>query len=232
MKNRLLLFCVLINLAALFKITPILFLFLLVFSKDKNRYAYLVGSLCFYASLWAGSYLGSVDLYNSFFANVRSLSGEHGLYNPSTLALIKDLFFTIEPVLGSTMASNGPYVAYVVVVGTVLLISGRALLVLMRKNGGDKETVILFFSCLVYALILPRFKDYAYILLLLPAYYILARSRFRAGVYVSLFFIILLPLYKHMLNYSALIGAYCLWILYLKEIYSTEPVLQHTRHAV
>lgn len=64
-----------------------------------------------------------------------------------------------------------PTIITMVVIGlavTVVFLSGRACLLLKRSliDPEDNQKIILFLVCLVYALIHPRFKDYAYMLLM------------------------------------------------------------------
>ena len=86
-----------------------------------------------------------------------------------------------------------------------------------------------FMVSLVYALIQPRFKDYGYILLLVPSYYIIKNTRYtRIAPFLFLLFILsdrmMLPIaasiYDIIWAYYPLFVAYCVWGIYLYEIFS------------
>jgi hypothetical protein len=82
----------------------------------------------------------------------------------------------------------------------------------------------------VYALIHPRFKDYAYMLLIVPSFYIMKNIRFtKAFPFIFIFAILASPhlmlpgidvLSSVLWQYFPLMIAYTIWGLYLYEIYS------------
>jgi hypothetical protein len=95
----------------------------------------------------------------------------------------------------------------------------------------DKEMIVVFLVCLLYALIHPRLKDYMFLLLLVPSYYIIKNVRY-TQVAPFLFVLIilscnrlLLPIassvMKLMWIYYPLVIAYCVWAIYLHEIFTT-----------
>ena len=100
--------------------------------------------------------------------------------------------------------------------------------------------MILFLICLVYALIHPRLKDYAYMLLIVPCYYIMKTTRVNKAF--GFIFVLSILAAPHLLlpgfdilsalawRYFPLMIAYTIWWLYLYEIFSaakneTTPTL-------
>ena len=88
-----------------------------------------------------------------------------------------------------------------------------------------------FVVCLVYALIHPRFKDYGYILLLVPSFYIIKNIHYtKLTPYLFILFIMsnrmMLPIvssiYDVVWDFFPLMVAYCVWGIYLYEIFSLK----------
>jgi len=115
-------------------------------------------------------------------------------------------------------------VIYAVAVGVIVLATGAALRRL-RTNGGDgSQRTGIFLFCMAYAIILPRFPDYSYILLLVPTY-VLLRETDISGV-VPLFVLASLPVtgcrlpgggaWLMAFRYYPLLLAFAVWGLYLR----------------
>ena len=95
----------------------------------------------------------------------------------------------------------------------------------------NRQMLDVFLVCLAYALIHPRFKDYAYILLVVPAYYIIMSNRFtKANPFVFFLAILLYPpfiipgtetIFMFFWKYYPLMVAYAIWAMYLYEILSS-----------
>ena len=101
---------------------------------------------------------------------------------------------------------------------------------LRRLDVHDPEDriVIINVMCLVYALILPRFKDYSYILLLLPTYYMIVHMRFTPVFPFVYGLCVLSCLYMTLRDSGPWCGPYgtsihslwrtVVWYLYVREI--------------
>jgi hypothetical protein len=113
-------------------------------------------------------------------------------------------------------------------------LSGKAYFLLKHNQNDhpDREKMILFLICLVYALIHPRFKDYAYMLLIVPSYFIMKTTRLKnAFPFIFVLSILAAP---HLLlpgfdilsalvwRFFPLAIAYIIWGLYLYEIFSAS----------
>ncbi len=113
----------------------------------------------------------------------------------------------------------------------ILFASWKAYRRLRYTEREDKERLFLFLACLVYALILPRFKDYSYILLIVPAYFILKELTYWKAKPI-LFILIILPspinaslpgislISRVIWEYYSLFLAYSIWGLYIYEFFT------------
>jgi hypothetical protein len=231
LKRRLVLFCVFALLAASFKMTPIFFLVLLLISDHKKKYAYFVSAGSIFLAYLLIQYLIMPDMFTGFIRNALSVVGESGVVGPSTAKFVKEIFRLISKMFGPV----SPTLISMVIIGVaaiVVFLSGRACILLKRTltEHEDRQKIILFLVCLVYALIHPRFKDYAYMLLIVPSYYIMKNTRFtKAFPFIFIFAILASPhlmlpgidiLSSVLWQYFPLMIAYTIWGLYLSEIFS------------
>jgi hypothetical protein len=231
LKHRLVLFCTFVLLAASFKMTPVFFIVLLLTCDHPKRIQYFVCAAAVFLVYLGIQYLIYPDMFTGFLRNALTVVGESGAVGPSSQKFVKELFALISQMLGPVP----PVVISGVVLGLaalVVFLSGKAYLVLQRvlTDHPDREKLILFLVCLVYALIHPRLKDYAYMLLIVPSYYIMKTTRLKK-VFPFIFALsilaaprLLLPgfdiLSTLMWRYFPLMIAYLIWGLYLYEIFS------------
>ena len=231
LKKRPVLFCMFVLLAASFKMTPIFFLVLLLICDHEKKYIYLVGAGSVFLVYLLIQYLVFPEMFTGFIRNALTVVGESGAVGPSTEKFVKEIFRIIAKMFGPVP----PALITAVVIGLaamVVFLSGRACLLLKRSftDHEDSQKTILFLVCLVYALIHPRFKDYAYMLLLVPSYYIMKNIRFaKAFPFIFIFAILASPhlmlpgidiLSSVLWRYFPLVIAYTIWGLYLHEIFS------------
>lgn len=237
LKRRQLLFCTFILIAASFRIMPVLFLFLLWFLEDKKKYIYFCSSVIIFLIYLVIQYASAPHLFTGFLNNALiNLNYERGIVNPTTFTLTKDLFQILADKTGINVPNAFQLALVSVITITIILITRLAYIALKSANIKDKEKVILFLSCLVYALIQPRFKDYHYILLIVPAYFIMKRASY-VKAYPFIFIITVLSSHDiappgfnasryFLWEYYALITAYFVWGLYLYEIFICKNKLQ------
>jgi hypothetical protein len=174
LKRRFIYFGSLIVVAAAFKIVPILFLFLLWHCDDGRKYYYFGGFVFLFALFMGSSYIAAPELFAGFVHNALRFS-ERGIINPSNYSLIADFFKLLYLKTGVNAPGWIPATLFMGVAVVVLAVSYRAYKALKAVQILDRDLIVLFMACIVYALILPRFKDYSYILLLPPAYFIITR---------------------------------------------------------
>ena len=232
LRRRLRCFCILVLLAAAFRVTPIAFLLLLLLPGRSDRYRYLCGSAIVFAAYLGVQYVLLNYLFVGFLKNsTRLLSNPGGSINPATLPLVEELCRTIERSTDMALPQWIPFAAYAVIAVGVAGLTGVAYAVLRRSRTADADRISLFLACLVYALLMPRFKDYAYVLLIVPSYFLIVRAQ-HIKLSLALFIaailsttnplpgldLLLAQMGLNLWEYSPLLVAYGVWSLYLHEI--------------
>jgi Glycosyltransferase family 87 len=231
-KHRLVLFCAFCLLAASFKMTPSFFLVLLLLADDKKKYQYFVGAgFAFLAYLFI-QFIIVPDMVTSAFQNAFAVVSERGAIVPSTFTLISDVSNWLAKNAGLATPPAIPFFILAVIVIAVILLSYKAHARLKSVKVENREMLEVFLVCLVYALIHPRFKDYAYILLIVPAYYIIMHNHFtKVNPFVFFFAILVYPpfiipgtevIFIFFWKYYPIVVAYLIWAMYLSEIFSSD----------
>jgi hypothetical protein len=238
-KGRYKLFCLFILIASSFKMTPVFFLILLLLPDDKNKYKYFFGAGAAFLAYLFIQYVIVPDLFTGFIKNALVVVGEKGDVVPSTNKLIAAIFELIAPLTGLTVPGAFESGVYIIVAAAVVFFSYKACLQIKQTETDNRAMLEVFVICLVYALIHPRFKDYGYILLLVPGYYIIIKMhRTKLAPLLFILFIMsnrmMLPIaasiYDIVWNYYPLMVAYCVWGIFLNEIFSLndEKIVKRT----
>jgi hypothetical protein len=222
-------FCCFILLGAAFKMTPLVFLSLLLIMVNKKKYLYFLSSCAAFLCYLLIQYIATPEMFRAFLAAATDTLIERGVYCPSMIGFLKDAFEMLMKTTGISVPQAFQRGLFYVVAAVILLVSGRAYFVLKSLKTQDKEKIILFLACLVYAIIHPRMKDYAYVLLIVPSYFIINRTGY-LKIYPFLFALAILSaanitlpglsiIYSFMWIYYPLVMAYLMWSLYLYEIF-------------
>ncbi|MDZ7361967.1 MAG: hypothetical protein ONB46_14760 [candidate division KSB1 bacterium] len=179
--------------------------------------------------LW---HLASPFLFAEFVRDtIGRADWERGIVNPSTLACLHEAFDLVAAKTGAIIPQLVPRMLFVTIAAVVVVMTWRAI-----KIKRD-SLIVIYLACLVYALIMPRFKDYSFIILILPAYFILKNITVKAWVFI-LFLPLLYPINpanglfpmpgfdiitKLLREYYTLFMAYGIWVLYLYEAFMQTP---------
>ncbi len=162
------LFGALIALCAQLKFTPLAFLGLLLV-RPKPRWGVFAGSVAVFAALMGLNQVFHPGLLSEYF---RQLAGgdqawhyEGGPNNCSTFAFLEQSFEALWTNRGQ--ATQWAWILCAPLTAAVLWISFKTL----RRLQTLKEKILFF--CLAYSLVVPRMKDYTYLLLLAPTFFIL-----------------------------------------------------------
>jgi hypothetical protein len=233
------LFCLFTLIAASFKMTPIFFLILMLLPDDRNKYQYFFGSGALFLAYLLIQYLIAPDLFTGFIKNALEVVGEPGGVVPSTNKLIAGICEIISKFSGMTLPHAFQSAIFILIAAAVVFFSYRACMRLKHAQIDNRAMLEVFVVCLVYALIHPRFKDYGYILLLVPSYFIIKNIHYtKIAPFVFILFIMsnrmMLPIvssiYDVVWAYFPLMVAYCVWGIYLYEIFSLkdEKILERT----
>ncbi len=229
--RRLILFCTFCLLAASFKMTPSFFLVLLLLADDKKKYQYFVCSgFAFFAYLFV-QYIIVPDMFTRAIQNAFAVVSERGTIVPSTFTLISDVFNWLSKNAGPATPRAIQFAVLSAFITAVILLTYKAYTRLKSAKVENSRMLEVFLVCLVYALIHPRFKDYAYILLIVPAYYIIMNNRFtNTNAFIFFSAILVYPpfivpgteiIFMFFWKYYPLVVAYVIWGLYLHEIFSS-----------
>jgi hypothetical protein len=225
------LFCLFTLIAASFKMTPIFFLILMLLPADKNKYQCFFGSGAIFLAYLLIQYLIAPDLFTGFIKNALEVVGEPGGVVPSTNKLIAGICEIISKFSGMTLPHAFQSAIFILIAAAVVFFSYQACMRLKHAQTDNRAMLEVFVVCLVYALIHPRFKDYGYILLIVPSYFIIKNIHYtKIAPFVFILFIMsnrmMLPIvssiYDVVWAYFPLMVAYCVWGLYLYEIFSLK----------
>ncbi|MDP8229378.1 MAG: glycosyltransferase family 87 protein, partial [Candidatus Electryoneaceae bacterium] len=222
-KNRLLLFTVLIVIVSLFKGTPILFLGLLLFTDQPKARVHLIGGVIIFAMLHIASYVFQPDWFISFF-DAASKIDERGIVNPSSLSLIQDIIDKFTSFTGIDVPNIISMIVYAISALIVVYIAWRLIKSMPQT---DRRIIGLFIFCLTYALIVPRFKDYSYILLIVPTYYIIKKQRIFSSSQILLICIILFTQsFIIIRDYASFLAVFSVWLMGILTVRSDQPEMK------
>ena len=227
-KKRLVPFCVFVLLAAGIKMTPTFFIILVLLSDDKNKYKLFVGSAAAFLAYLLIQYVILPEYFVGFIKNALTVVGESGKVVPSTLRFLGDVSKTWGDIFGIVLPDGLQLVIVGLIVCGVVYLTYRAASRLKSSRMPDRESIEVYLICLLYALIHPRMKDYMYLLLIVPTYYVIKNTRFtKLAPFLFILFILSserlgLPIFSSMMSllwaYYPLMIAYCVWGMFLYEI--------------
>jgi hypothetical protein len=196
---------------ALFKFTPIAFLLLLLFARTREKWKILFVSVLLSCGLLVVPFLFKPGLFMPFVGAVASVH-ERAPTNPSLLAAMQDIAERCvrATAAGSAGASMAAIAMYIGIVAAVLVLTRMAL---ARRRLSPELTIML--ACVLMSLLLPRFKDYSYILLVVPAWRAMTMVR-NEYLRVALLGLICTTV----VLYQQLIAAFVVWLIYVIHIRS------------
>ncbi len=217
LKRRYALFCLFLIIASIFKGLPLFFLLLLWLTDSKQKRFYFFGALAVFAVVLGLNYALAPKLMTGFIENAL---GHTGFSSTSNRYLIESAFNVLQSWTGMNapqlIRQNAFWAIAAAIILAALWVSTKLKLV------EDKEKVGMFFSCMTYALIIPNLGDYAYMLFIVPAYYIFKRTK-HLSIFIPLFILASLSpgnkvLATEVWNYYAVLVAWGVWIVYVWEI--------------
>jgi len=225
-------FCVMILLTSMLKVVPLFFLILLPLSGAKKKYAYFLGSAACWVSIQAASYFTNPMLFQGFLGYFRGIANLEwrGITNPATYVFIHDVLKVWGEAKDFMPAAFLLPSIFALVAIVVCAVSWKAYRRLQRVPENRRNLLMIFLVCMVFALLVPRFKDYSYLLLLVPAYYCLMHlSSDKGGVFLFVLMILTIPghanppgmeaVSRFLWQFYPLAMAYLTWILILRRIH-------------
>lgn len=219
-------FCVCIVVLTQFKLTPIAFLLLLLMTDERPQWKPFFISLAASATLLAANVVFYPLLFREWLHLPLARSDERGGINPATLALLRDGHDMLAH-HGLRLPNAITAIVYLMVCTGIVWATVKAWQEYRKHSPVPDPRLRMFVFCLVYALVLPRFKGYSYILLLIPTLYLLRRQP--SGlflVWASALFLLpgmsSLPFVNYVSltvsNYLPLLLAYTVWYFYMTEL--------------
>ncbi len=224
--NRLAAFCLLVLLAALFKLQPLFFLCLIVFCDDRKKIPYGIATLAAFILLNGAAWLMRPDLFAGYLRSASQGLQEGGIMNPSTLNLAREVTRLVCAHPTPSSMWLGGLSGYVLIVIVVVSLSLRAIPKIQALKSAERRRWLVFLLCFVYALVCPRFKNYSFILLLAPTYAVIRHSASLKAMPWLILLVVMptidvhLPFYDLLAylaaNYYPLLVATGVWIMCLR----------------
>ena len=172
-------FILTVVLAAQFKMTPIFYLGLLLVIEDRPLWKPFIAGTALFAALVGANALLLPEQSREFLAGVSSLN-ERGWGDPSTLGVMQDLVDQLRG-LRLPIPFATAYALYLAAVAAVFYHTVRWWRA-ARARGSVSGVLVVLVSLTVYALVMPRMKDYSYVALLPVAWYVLGGPRRDDGI--------------------------------------------------
>lgn len=175
--NRPLVFLLLISTIAFFKGTPLVLASMIFLLPDKRKNVRLAFFLVLAViSLWLSPLLFSPRTFLDYWHYSSSVR-ETGIINPCAVSFLGDLFRSLH--CNNLGIKTLAYALWIVIISAIYFISIRKL------NSKTQRVEMAILTIFTYALIVPRFKDYAYIQLLPASYFLMTRNS--GMVFLNLF---------------------------------------------
>lgn len=167
LKERVNGFVVLIVLLASVKLTPIVFLALPLVLAGRNAWKQVATGVLAFGVVQAGAWLAAPGLFSDFISNFSGL-GETGMVNPCIYSVMRQLGVHFR------LPDAFPFLAFEFIAMGVAVVWWTADRKMERTPAWATQRTFLF--VLTLALILPRLKDYSYLLVVLPSFWLLTRQ--------------------------------------------------------
>lgn len=237
LRGRRLTFALVVAATASLKLMPLLFLVVLLLDDApwRSRVAAFAAGVACFALIHGVAFAAKPDLTRSFVARIGA-QAERGISNPATWPALQDLF---DAAAHNQVLSAPPAVQWLVYALVCLVLAVPAGLVIRRLRASGEGHAAVYVACLTYALIVPRFKDYSYILLIVPAWWVVKQFK-SAPAYLLLALALVfspakveLPGFREFMEclvwpYYPLVLAYVLWAMGLTAAMGkAEPGAEH-----
>jgi len=194
-RGKIAVFAAAVIVASAFKFVSILLLLLLVTRLRKTDFVCLIVSGVVFALSVAINALVWPHLFAGFVTNMLNLSGaDRGDTNPALLIFLNDVTQWMELKSGYVIPGIVTSIIYLMICGATAYAGWLAFSRMrsMDQIKADRWRICLI--CLLYAMLMPRFKNYSYILIIAPALYAIV-SRPLAKAWMP--FCVLLVIYTY-----------------------------------
>jgi hypothetical protein len=173
--RRPMVFALIVAAVAQFKLMPLFFLGLLLVIEERPLWRPFVAGVAVFGALLFSNVVFSASQVQEFAASAAVLYGEaRGWNDPSTLGVMQDFVAQLRG-LGLPVPEMVKYVLYGAAALTIFVLTFRWWQRERERGPVDRVKIILV-SLVVYALVMPRMKDYSYVALLPVAWYALSQA--------------------------------------------------------
>lgn len=215
LQKRLARCCIMIVAGSFFKVTSVAFLFLpLLVSREKKTVMLVAASLVALGLFYLVSYWDFPNGFEGLRLRYAQLQWEGSYLNPSSYAfirqLVKDSGVPIHEVTGETWKFFSGY---------ALVMLAATFIALRKTKLWTNPSIVLLAGIFLYALLLPRFKDYSYILLVLPSLIVLRDMVPSLVLRAALVLLVCL----HLTDYQSLFAAFFLFVVLLTRLSNILP---------
>lgn len=203
-RGKYMLFAAAVVFASFFKLILIPFLALLAFVPGRKGWGPLAAGAVSFSGLQIFSYLLQSERYQAFLTMASGLGkrvDERGAHNPATWNLLKDV-----------LPENAALIVFILLV-LVLAVLFFGKIIRERRLEFDPLWLAVGF-CLVYALAMPRMKNYSYIQMIFPTIYILYRH---FPVNHSVVWLAVIFAGVHVFSYQSLAMMFVFFFLWLRS---------------
>lgn len=203
LKDKPLLFVVLLLIVSIFKIFSVFLLPMVLFSSAERRKhigKIILGSI----AIWLLPFLFVPRLFFPYIERITNVAFEKGMINPCSYSLIVDIFER-----WGWYDEFLPNLIYLIWVGIVLYFFWQSL----RKLQWKKDKLNMVYLCLLtFIITVPRFKDYSYVLAVPVAYeMILKNIQFIFLPFFNLFYFVDRSHY-YIFSYNPLFTVTIFWV--------------------
>jgi Glycosyltransferase family 87 len=214
--------------ASLFRLAPIGLLAACLAVPGERRYRYVAAGVLAFALIFAVTYILSPQLTLEFVRTIPKNFGERGRLNPALGAFVMDASDLVARRLGITVAQWIPGAVFVAFASTIVVATMVVVRAAARVARTQRVDAILYAVVLAYAVAMPRFRNYHYMLLIVPTYFVLTQST-RLRPALPLLLLACLPIYSWitaaenialLANYASWFIALGAWLLCLYELRS------------
>ena len=212
--------------ASLFRITPLVLLVVCLAARDGGGRRYLAGGLAAFAGIQVLTYAIAPRLMIEFVQSIPKNYGESGRLNPASLPLVTDVSAMIGRSSHVAVPGAMQLAIYLAIAAAVALTTWIVAARLAASGAANRVELVLYLVALSQPLVLPRFKNYSYMLLVAPTWFIATRSTHLRSA-LPLLLLACLPVYSWITsadkvalvaNYSPWLIAVGAWALYLHEV--------------
>ena len=209
LRNNIIVYCLIILFLALFKVQLLAFIFMPLIMFERKRVYVILTSLFMFTILFLSYYFFEHTITQAYVDQIYNTLGEKGKYSPNFGALQLVNTFII-PLLKPVI--DFKYLNYIIYFGWIVLLSTLTFILFKKTKTLVTKMMLITFLIFVYALIIPRFQDYTFTLLFVPAVYVIHYCSFNNFVKSALCLLICTGFLGF---YQPILAALGLFVLYV-----------------